>query len=453
MTFKPYPKYKPSGVEWLGNVPVGWARQRLRFGVELNPSKSECSNLARETMVSFLPMEAISENGKIDRKRERPISEVETGYTYFRDGDIVMAKITPCFENGKGALVAGLTNGIGFGTTELIVARSSGKTDGRFVQWLFMSQTFRKLGEGHMYGAGGQKRLPDDFVRNFDMAWPSTNEQSTIAIFLDRETAKIDTLIAKQEAMIDLLNEKRRAVISHAVTKGLDPNVPMKASGVEWLGNVPEHWIVTPTRNVARLESGHTPSRQHPEYWVEAECKIPWFSLADVWQIRGGNVEYVTETKELVSQVGLANSSARLLPKGTVMLSRTASVGYSAIMSVDMATTQDFANWVCGERLLPEFLLYVFRSMQAEFKRLNMGSTHQTIYMPDIRAFRCPLPSVEEQDMIVAHIRTVLAKLDALTEKAQQAITLQKEHRTALIAAAVTGKIDVRGEVIERKAA
>ena len=124
------------------------------------------------------------------------------------------------------------------------------------------------------------------------------------------------------------------------------PYPAYKDSGVEWLGEIPAHWGVTRTKFVARQRSGHTPSRQHAEYWQD--CVIPWFSLADVWQIRDGRKEYVSETNEKISELGLANSSARLLPKGTVILSRTASVGFSAILEVDMATTQDFVNWVCG---------------------------------------------------------------------------------------------------------
>ena len=172
---------------------------------------------------------------------------------------------------------------------------------------------------------------------------------------------------------------------------------------------------------------------------------MPWFTLADVWQIRDSKVERVGDTKEKVSELGLAKSSARLLPRNTVMLSRTASVGFSAIMDVAMATTQDFANWVCGSALVPEFLLFVFRSMQQEFARLKMGSTHNTIYMPDIQAFRFALPPVSEQEEIVNRARAVTGKTDNLTVEAEHAISLLQERRTALISAAVTGKIDVRG--------
>lgn len=271
---------------------------------------------------------------------------------------------------------------------------------------------------------------------------PPVGEQAAIADFLDRETARIDALIAEQEKLLALLAEKRQATISHAVTRGLDPTVPLKESGVEWLGRVPHHWTVMPIRMAAKLESGHTPSRNHPEYWEN--CKVPWFTLADVWQIRHGEAEYVEETKELISELGLANSSARRLPKGTVLLSRTASVGFSAIMNVEMATTQDFANWVCGPKLLPEFLLFTFRAMSGEFERLMMGSTHSTIYMPDIRSLRFALPPLDEQERIVQHVRSTTSGFDSLIAEAQRAAVLLRERRSSLISAAVTGKIDVR---------
>ncbi len=213
-----------------------------------------------------------------------------------------------------------------------------------------------------------------------------------------------------------------------------------KPSGVEWLGEVPEHWEVKPIRKAARLESGHTPSRNHPEYWEN--CTVPWFSLADVWQIREERRDVIVETKEKVSELGLANSAARRLPAGTVMLSRTASVGFSAIMGVEMATTQDFANWVCGDELLPKFMLHVFRSMQGEFRRLMMGSTHNTIYMPDIQAFRFALPPLPEQRAIAAFLDRETAKIDGLVAEQQRLIELLKEKRQAVISHAVTKGLD-----------
>jgi type I restriction enzyme S subunit len=314
----------------------------------------------------------------------------------------------------------------------------------RFLTYLHAAMYAIRVNVRHIKQSTGIQNLDGDSYLGETAGMPPEPEQRDIAAFLDGETAKIDALVAKKERLIELLQEKRSALITRAVTKGLDPTVPMKGSGVEWLGEIPAHWEVKRTKFAARLRSGHTPSRQHPEYW--ADCSIPWFGLADVWQIRDGQVEYVTETEEKISELGLANSAARLLPRGTVMLSRTASVGFSAIMGVDMATTQDFANWVCGPNLRPEYLLYVFRSMTQEFRRLTMGSTHQTIYMPDIGGFSTPIPPLREQDSIVAHLRGEAARIDALVAKVREAIERLREFRTALISAAVTGKIDVRGE-------
>jgi type I restriction enzyme S subunit len=213
-----------------------------------------------------------------------------------------------------------------------------------------------------------------------------------------------------------------------------------KDSGIEWLGKMPSHWIAGPIRFFAQLQSGHTPSRQHPEYWEN--CTIPWFSLADVAQLRSGRIKYVYDTKETISELGLANSSARLLPAGTVMLSRTASVGFSAIMGCDMATTQDFANWVCGPRLKPEFLLASLHAMSGEFRRLMMGSTHQTIYMPDIAKLAISLPPVQEQEAIVSFLDRETAKIDDLVAEQQRLIELLQEKRQAVISHAVTKGLD-----------
>ena len=309
----------------------------------------------------------------------------------------------------------------------------------------FLMYTLAKRG---VFAAGGNPNtighLTAIQLRHYRVPFPAKNEQRTIATFLDRETAKIDALVEKQERLIELLQEKRTALITRTVTWGLDTTVPMKDSSIAWLGKVPAHWEVKRTKFAATLRSGHTPSRQNPEYWKN--CTIPWFGLADVWQIRDGQVEYVDVTAEKISEIGLANSAARLLPKGTVILSRTASVGFSAILGVDMATTQDFVNWICGPSLQPEYLLYVFRRMGQEFRRLTMGSTHQTIYMPDVGDFWTPVPPVAEQHQIVAFIRRELANIDALVAKVRTAIDHLKEYRTALISAAVTGKIDVRKE-------
>jgi type I restriction enzyme S subunit len=204
-----------------------------------------------------------------------------------------------------------------------------------------------------------------------------------------------------------------------------------RADAAVWMGEIPEHWDVTRLKYVATLGTGHTPSRQHPEYWED--CTIPWVTLADVWQLRDGRQATITETAEKISELGLANSAAVLRPAGTVILSRTASVGFSAILDVDAATSQDFMTWTCGPRLEPKYLLYVLRAMKQEFRRLVMGSTHKTIYMPDIERLTIPLPPIEEQRRAVERLDRELAQIDAVFSAKQRLIGLLAEKRTSVI--------------------
>lgn len=210
-----------------------------------------------------------------------------------------------------------------------------------------------------------------------------------------------------------------------------------RADAAAWMGEIPEQWHVARLKYVARLGTGHTPSRQRPEYWED--CTIPWVTLADVWQLRDGRRTTITETAEKISELGLANSAAVLHPAATVILSRTASVGFSAILGVDAATSQDFMTWTCGPRLEPTYLLYVLRAMKQEFRRLVMGSTHKTIYMPDIERLTIPLPSVEEQQRVVAHVERELERLDRLVEKREKLLDLLAERERRLILLGVGG--------------
>lgn len=441
MKLPKYPEYWGTGLRWQSEAPGHWKISRMRFMATLNPSKSEVASVDRNTQVSFLPMDAIGDDGALSLERTRAISEVESGYTYVRDGDVAVAKITPCFENGKGALMKGLANGIGFGTTELIVARPKpGKLDAAFLGWLFRSPNFRQEGEGCMYGAGGQKRVPDDFVRDLAWAFPPLEEQSAIAAFLDRETAKIEALIAEQERLLKLLAEKRQAVISHAVTKGLNPDAPMKESGVEWIGAVPAHWEVLRIKDVSRLESGHTPSKQVPEYWEN--CYIPWVSLNDSKNL--AKKDYIDDTVVKISELGMLNSSARLLPAGAVVFTRDATIGLAAITRYPMAVSQHLIAWCPSERIRSMFLLRVFNAMREHLDSYTFGATIKTIGMQDVKTLVAPVPPVEEQQEIEEAINSRISEIDEAVSLSKRCIALLQERRGALISAAVTGQIDVR---------
>ncbi|MBD3377259.1 hypothetical protein GF406_19685 [candidate division KSB1 bacterium] len=220
--FSGYEKYKPSGVSWLGEVPEGWEVKRTRFMLSMNPSKQEINHLPPESELVFLPMEAVGDDGTLKIDILRPVSEVINGYTFFAVGDVTFAKITPCFENGKGALMLGLATGYGFGSIELTVLRPGSALNEKYLYYLTFSEAFRKNGEAWMYGAGGQKRVPDEFIKEFLIGFPPLPEQQVIAAFLDRETSKIDALVSKMETAIERLKEYRTSLISSVVTGKID---------------------------------------------------------------------------------------------------------------------------------------------------------------------------------------------------------------------------------------
>lgn len=309
------------------------------------------------------------------------------------------------------------------------------------VDWRFLFWAITRVKFDFLVNPGAVPSLSDRNLLAYPILVPPRDEQRAIADYLDHEAAQIDALISKQEQLIATLIERRQALLERVVSHGLH-DVPLKPSTLFWTSAVPEHWQVANIRRFAQMKTGHTPSRSMPDYWVNAT--IPWFTLADVWQLRDGTRTYVSETASLISELGLKNSSAELLPAGTVLLSRTASVGFAGIMSRPMATSQDFWNWVCGPDLLPEYLVNVFRAMRSEFSSLMTGSTHKTIYQPVAASIRVPVPPLDEQRRIGAHLEEQTTKIDTLIAKAERFIELSKERRAALITAAVTGQIDVR---------
>lgn len=439
--YRSYPEYKDSGVEWLGDVPVHWEVKRLRYAAELNPVASEARGQAPGTEVSFVPMEAIGEYGGLDLSRTKLLGEVGSGYTYFRNGDVILAKITPCFENGKGAEAVGLVNKIAFGTTELHVLRTGKASSSRFLFYLTLGNAFRRLGEAEMYGAGGQKRVPESYIEDSRHPFPAREEQQTIAAFLDRETAKIDALVAKKERLIELLQEKRTALITNAVTRGLDPDVPLKDSGVEWLGKIPAHWDVIPFTKYLIEKSdyrGNTPE------------KIPeGVLLVTARNVRMGFLDYEC-SQEYVSLEGYADIMRRGLPKvGDILFTTEAPLGNVALVDrEDIALAQRIIRFrVAPDSLESRYALFTMMAdpFQRQLQSLSTGSTAEGLKASKLNGLRIAAPSVYEQRSIAIFLDRETAKLDALVTKVREAIERLREYRTALISAAVTGKIDVRG--------
>jgi len=221
-TGQPYPAYKDSGVEWLGQVPEHWRVRRLKRIARLNPSKSEVPLALRDGQAVFLPMERVGADGRYDASELWPISELWNGFTYFRRGDVVVAKITPCFENGKGACLEHLPTPIGFGSTEFHVIRPSKAIASAYLYRITTLSEFRRLGTNEMTGAAGQQRVPVEFIANFPIPIPPLPEQTAIVEYLDAQTAKLDAAIATARREIELLREYRERLIADVVTGKVD---------------------------------------------------------------------------------------------------------------------------------------------------------------------------------------------------------------------------------------
>jgi type I restriction enzyme S subunit len=218
----PNVKMKNSGVEWIGKIPEQWEVRRIKNVCRVNPPKSTLK-VKNDDLVSFLPMEKVSESGAIELDTNKSFEEVSNGFTCFADGDIIVAKITPCFENGKGAVIEGLMNGVGCGSTEFHVLRPlRDKAIAKFIYYLTMSHLFRNTGQKFMKGVAGQQRVPTEFIENFKTSIPSVSEQRAIILSLENNLKKIDSLIEKIKKQIDFLYEYKTSLISHVVTGKID---------------------------------------------------------------------------------------------------------------------------------------------------------------------------------------------------------------------------------------
>ncbi|MDC9140860.1 restriction endonuclease subunit S [Escherichia coli] len=261
---------------------------------------------------------------------------------------------------------------------------------------------------------------------------PSNQEQLRITTFLDHETAKIDNLIEKQQQFIELLKEKRQAVISHAVTKGLNPDVPMKDSGVEWLGEMPEHWHFTRAKFVSNI---FVPQRNKPE--LNDDIGIFWITMENMSQ------PYITSSFQYVSDVAALKSGSKILPKGAVIASCVGNFGIAAINEVDVIINQQLQAFQTLS-IKADFLMALVSISKKYFEIIGTAATLAYVNKEGFENLPVVIPSENEQINICKYIRDKNKKFEILIERSMHQIELLQERRTALISAAVTGKIDLR---------
>lgn len=425
-----------------------WATTKLRFLLEVNPTTPAELRNQSDRLVPFIPMEALGEDGSIDTTRERPVGELLAGYSYFANGDVLMAKVTPCFENGKAALVQSLSLKHGFGSTEITTLRASEGLDPAFLYYLVRSDHFRQASIASMTGAGGLKRVPDEHIRSFETSVPPETEQRTITNFLDRETAKIDALIDKQEQLIATLREDRAATINQAVTKGLESNVETKASGVTWLGEIPTHWIAARLKNVISAIDSGTSVNGADVPALPGEPGVLKTSCVSTGQFRpeANKTVFGEEVDRLSCPVTV----------GTLLVNRA---NTPALVGSAGFVHDPHPNLYLSDKIwqvsftdsLAEFIYFwtqtnVYRS-QITGNSVGASSSMQNLSMSDFKNTAIALPPISDQRAIVQFLSVRIRKIDALIDKSTEMIEMLREYRSALITNAVTGKIDVREAV------
>jgi restriction endonuclease S subunit len=435
-----YEVYKDSGGEWLGNIPGHWRVIRLKNAAFINPV-SDISSCDLDEVVCFLPMEKVGTDGAVEYDQYRTLRSVKQGFTSFQNNDVIIAKITPCFENGKGAHLKNMPTKFGYGSTEFHVLRAYKNYNPAFLYYLTKSHLFMYLGEQLMTGSAGQKRVPTSFISDFLFASPSEDEQTAIANFLDEKTAKIDEAIAIKEKQIELLKERKQIIIQQAVTQGLDPTVPMKDSGVEWIGQIPAHW------NVVKLKYPSTQivdgTHFTPTY---VDQGIPFLRVTDLSNMVDGKINwqdvcYIPE-KEHNTLIKRAKGEI-----GDVLISKNGTIGLTKVIDWD----EEFSFFVslCLIKLRKEISPYYFTSFfnsPIVDQQITFGSSKTSVtnlHLEKIKELLVILPPLNEQNDIDEYVKANSKDLDLVIGSLLKQIEKLNEYKTTLINSAVTGKIKV----------
>ena len=434
MEFKQYPSYKKSGVEWLGNVPEHW--QIVRTKDIFNHRKEEA--LEDDEIVTAF------RDGQVTLRKNRRTdgftnSIKEHGYQHINNGDLVIHEM----DAFAGAI--GVSDSSGKSTPVYTVCYAKNEN----INHHFYSHFFRTMAKTGFINslAKGIRVRSTEFrwneSRNVYLAEPPKADQEKIVSFLDTETARIDNLIAKQEKLIELLEEQRKSIISHAVTKGLNPNAPMKDSGVEWLGQVPEHWMTPSSKHLLEIPITDGP-HETPNF---VDDGVPFISAE---AISKGKIDFDKKRGYITPELN-AIYSKKYSPKieDIYMVKSGATTGKVAMVE----TTEEFNIWSplavfrCNKnKVLPKFLLAVFNSSHFyDALVLNWSyGTQQNIGMGVLSNIEIPCPSLKEQAEIIQHLDAQNTKFDKLISTQSQLIEKLKEYRSSIISHAVTGKIDVR---------
>lgn len=423
---------KDSGIAWIGEIPKEWNTSKIKFIADFDPA-CDFENVSAEDKVAYAPMECIKQG--FYEARDALYEELPHSLTPFQNGDIVMAKVTPCFENGNIAIMNELPSGIGLGSSELFVFRTRNIVAKYLFYWL-QNSDFIQRACSTMTGVGGLKRVSPFFCKNCEIHFPPFTEQHRIADYLDRKCSQIDAIIDRQQEVIEKLKAYKLSVITEAVTKGLNPHVPMKDSGVEWIGEIPEHWKLAKLKKYCHPQTGITPSTSNAE-WFDGE--VQWFTPGDF----NGNYHLV-KSKRTLSTKALESSVAVVVPANTVMIICIgATAGKVGLADVECSFNQQITALLTNS-LNPKFLMYWMIANTKFIRETALFTTLPILNNQTIGDYLLLFPANEDEEkQIVDFLDEKCNKIDSTITARENVINKLSEYKKSLIYEVVTGKKEV----------
>lgn len=419
---------KDSGIEWIGKIPADWTLQRGKtiFAQRLTKGNQSEILLAATQKYGMLPQSEVE--GVVQVKEDADLQQFRT--VHKKDFVISLRSFQGGFEYSQYEGVCSPAYQVFYNTNPICH---------NYYRLLFKSDGFIQKMNSMTVGIREGKNIQYSDFANSLIPVPPINQQQRIADYLDRKCSQIDTIIARQQEVIEKLKAYKLSVITEAVTKGLNPDVPMKDSGVEWIGEIPEYWQLSHIGNLVEMGSGGTPDRKKPEYWENGN--IPWMSSGEI------NDEYIYSTTEHITELGLQNSNAKILPVNTVMLGligQGKTKGLTAILKTEVCCNQNLAYLIADEKYLHyRYLFYCFKAMYFYIRGL-VGESQAGIYSYFLKKLHIPLPDIEQQIRISDYLDTKCEAIKNSINKRERIIEKFTSYKRSLIYEVVTGKKEVQ---------
>jgi type I restriction enzyme S subunit len=442
--FSTYPAYKDSGVEWLGLVPEHWVVTRLGRVTEIESGYPFPAEQFVDDGIPVVRMSDLKE-GQVSLDSIKRVEARFVPVKAMAKADDLLIGLSGSISNFAQVSASDLPLAV---NQRVGIIRADDSIEATIAKYFVISKSFICQIESAVPETT-ILNISMEQVRSCALAWPPRFEQTQIARFLDHETARIDALIAEQQRLIELLKEKRQAVISHAVTKGLDPTVPMKDSGVEWLGEVPAHWSVKNMKHISSLKGRLGWQGLKAEEYRDEGPFVVSSAHFNNFSIDWDSCPHVSgERYNLDSNIQLCEGDVLLMKDGAA-LGKLAYIDHMPDRACLNSHLLLFRPVLVNQCItyIPKFLFFFMRTeyFQKHITLYSTGTTFAGISQEKIGSYRMALPPLKEQNAIVKFLEVEIAKFDTLIVEAQRTTELLQERRSALISAAVTGKIDVRG--------